>query len=557
MKFGPRLLNDCGGKILAHSVKVSGRRFSKGICLKDEDIAYLRASGISELVIAEAEPGDIHEDDVANRLAKALAPHGVSLTIAATGRVNLKVDDTSLIEVCSERLTAFNLIDEGLTCATVQHHQLLSAGQMVATLKIVPYFLPLKIVEAAEKLLAKGPLFTCHCLTGCDAGLIQTVSPAVKQTVRDATHKVTEARLSALGCQLTSSIECAHDSAAITAELHIMIDAGIPLILICGASAISDRRDIVPAAVTLAGGYIEQLGLAVDPGNLTMVAAIDDTMVIGMPGCARSPRLNGLDWILHLYLAGLDIDRRALAAMAAGGLLMEIASRPLPRALAPEYAPAKDSKDGVPDHAPYLAGLILAAGQSRRMGSENKLLMKLDGVPLIRHTAMTLLAAGCKDITIVTGYDAEAVRAALENLDVRFVQAHDYAKGQGHSLGAGVLALPEKVTDVLVMLGDMPLISTDLVSQLMAHHLRQSDHDGIISFPVCDGRRGHPVIWGRRFFDELATLSGDSGGRVLLADYAHALRPFSWDRPEMFLDADTQDAFARIKQAYEATQTPS
>ena len=170
---------------------------------------------------------------------------------------------------------------------------------------------------------------------------------------------------------------------------------------------------------------------------------------------------------------------------------------------------------------------------------------------------MTLLAAGCEDITIVTGYDAEAVRAVLENLDLRFVQAHDYAKGQGHSLGAGVLALPEKVTDVLVMLGDMPLISADLVSQLMAHHLRQSDHDGIISFPVCDGRRGHPVIWGRRFFDELATLSGDSGGQVLFADYAHALRPFSWDRPEMFLDADTQDAFARIKQAYEATQTPS
>ena len=110
----------------------------------------------------------------------------------------------------------------------------------------------------------------------------------------------------------------------------------ISLILICGASAMSDRRDVVPQATTKAGGHIDQLGLAVDPGNLTMVARIDDTMVIGMPGCARSSRLNGLDWILHLYLAGLPIDRIALASMAAGGLLMEIASRPLPRELAPE-----------------------------------------------------------------------------------------------------------------------------------------------------------------------------------------------------------------------------
>lgn len=554
MKFGPRPVNECGGHILAHSVKVAGRRFSKGICLKDEDIAYLGAGGLTELVIAEAEPGDIHEDDVANRLAQALAPHGVSLTIAATGRVNLKVQDTSLIGVFSERLTAFNLIDEGLTCATVQHHQLLSAGQMAATLKIVPYFLPAEVVEAAEKLLANGPLFTCHRLTGCDAGLIQTVSPAVKQTVRTATHNVTEARLSALGCRLISSVECAHDSAAITAELHKMRETGIALILICGASAISDRRDIVPAAVTLAGGRIEQLGLAVDPGNLTMVAGIDDTMVIGMPGCARSPRLNGLDWILHLYLAGLDIDRLALASMATGGLLMEIASRPLPRALAPDFVPSKHSAGSA---APYLAGLILAAGQSRRMGNENKLLMLLGGVPLIRHTTMMLLAAGCVDITIVTGHDAEAIRHAVEGLDVRFVQAHDYAKGQGHSLRAGILALPEKASDVLVMLGDMPLVSAELVSQLMAHHARQPGHDGVISLPICDGRRGHPVIWGRRFFDELATISGDSGGRVLLADYAHALRPFDWDRPEMFLDADTQDAFAQIKQAYEADQTPS
>ena len=391
-----------------------------------------------------------------------------------------------------------------------------------------------RIFEAAEKLLAKGPLFTCHCLTGCDAGLIQTVSPAVKQTVRDATHKVTEARLSALGCQLTSSIECAHDSATITAELNIMIDAGIPLILICGASAISDRRDIVPAAVTLAGGHIEQLGLAVDPGNLTMVAAIDDTMVIGMPGCARSPRLNGLDWILHLYLAGLDIDRRALASMAAGGLLMEIASRPLPRKMVERRQP-----DGVD-----IAGIVLAAGMSRRMGSVNKLLVDIDGVPMVRRTAQAMLDGGIEDLVVVTGHDADRIKAALDGLAVSFVHNPDFATGQAGSVASGIASLPPHVSGALIALGDMPYVAADLIAEMVRDHARLDDHDARISFPVHDGRRGNPVLWGCRFFEALKGLHGDIGGREILAKHAGAVNSITWRDDSIHRDIDSKDDIA-------------
>ena len=547
MKFGPRPLGDCCGHILAHSIKTGRRRLAKGTRLTDSDIAGLSQDGIDELVIAEAEAGDIHEDDAVDRLAKVLAPRGVSLSVAATGRVNIKVEKTSLVHLFSERLLTFNLIDEGLTCATVQHHQLLSSGQMVATLKIIPFFLSVKAVEAAEAVLAEGALFACHPLEGCNVGLIQTVSPALKPSVRKTTHQVTDERLSALGCSLVSSKECEHDSAALAGEIKRMRADGIALILICGASAMSDRRDVVPQATTKAGGHIDQLGLAVDPGNLTMVASIDDTMVIGMPGCARSSRLNGLDWILHLYLAGLPIDRIALASMAAGGLLMEIASRPLPRELAPETVSVSRKSTKYSAKASRLVGIILAAGQSRRMGNENKLLMTFDGQPLIRNAANTLMTAGCEEIIVVIGHEDKSIKAALSELELTFVFAKDYGKGQGHSLAAGVSALPKGATDMLVMLGDMPLVSTELVSGLIAHHYMQPDHEGIVSLPVFGGKRGHPVIWGKQFFDELSVLTGDIGGRQLLGDYANAIRPFYWDRPEMFLDADTKEAFDKMK----------
>ena len=181
------------------------------------------------------------------------------------------------------------------------------------------------------------------------------------------------------------------------------------------------------------------------------------------------------------------------------------------------------------------------------MGNENKLLMIFDGQPLIRNAANTLMTAGCEEIIVVTGHEDKSVKAALSELELTFVFAKDYGKGQGHSLAAGVSVLPKGATDMLVMLGDMPLVSAELVSGLIAHHYMQPDHEGIVSLPVFGGKRGHPVIWGKQFFDELSVLTGDIGGRQLLGGFAKAIRPLFWGRAEMFLDADTKEAFDKMK----------
>jgi len=284
----------------------------------------------------------------------------------------------------------------------------------------------------------------------------------------------------------------------------------------------------LPQAVVMAGGVITQLGLAVDPGNLLMFAEIGKLPVIGMPGCARSPKLNGLDWVLQLILADIEMTRAEFADMAAGGLLMEIASRPLPRAIA--------TRPKQPDR---LVGMLLAAGQSRRMGGQNKLLADIAGKPMVRHVAETMCDAGIDDLTVVIGHQADQVAAALDQLPVNLVFNPQFAAGQGHSVAAGITGLDDSVTDVVIALGDMPLVSVETLRQLIAAHQACVDHQRRITLPSHAGKRGNPVIWGSAFFPELKQLRGDAGGRQVLQDHLAAHNPVESTTSTIFQDIDT------------------
>ena len=119
-----------------------------------------------------------------------------------------------------------------------------------------------------------------------------------------------------------------------------MLKAGAEMVVVFGASAIADTRDVIPAAVESIGGHIEHFGMPVDPGNLLLVAEANGRPVLGAPGCARSPKENGFDWVLTRLLAGLPIRRSDITGLGVGGLLMEIVTRPQPRAEpAPESRP--------------------------------------------------------------------------------------------------------------------------------------------------------------------------------------------------------------------------
>ncbi|MGB1182848.1 MAG: NTP transferase domain-containing protein [Candidatus Puniceispirillaceae bacterium] len=553
MKFGERDIEHCLGAVLAHSQKLGTRRIAKGTRLETELIDAFRAQGVDALVCAMPEAGDLDENiaarEIALQLAKKVAATSIEMSEAATGRVNFKAREAGILRYDRQDLLAFNLVHEGVGLSLPVHNQLLKPGQIAATLKIIPYFLHGDIVQTLLKQVQSRPIFTFHPIAPKKGYLIQTRGAALPEKVYEATRAVTRNRLHDLGCGLIDAAVCAHIKDALKDELQAARQAGAELVLICGGSAIADKQDVVPVAIEELGGQINQLGLAVDPGNMLMVAEWQGMPIIGMPGCARSPKLNGFDWVLHLLLAGIELSRRELADLAAGGLLGEIAARPMPRSRAVK-APS------IPALPQKMACILLAAGQSRRMGDTNKLLMEIQSKPVIRHAAEALIAAGIGDIYVVTGYQAEAVRDCLAGLDIHFIDNPDYATGQAGSVACGVAHLPDQVSDVLIALGDMPLMQADMLTALYQQHMQKSA-SGLpqITLPTYTPlqeadtvKRGNPVIWSRAFFSELTVLEGDQGGRQILADYPAHIQHLHWPDARPFADVDTAAAFAQARQ---------
>lgn len=540
MKFGPCALSDCLDAILVHAVYLPDGRIAKGTCLTSDHLSRLRANGIDDIIVARLEDGDLGEDAAADMIAKAMMPANVRLSVAATGRVNIYATQRGLLRVDRLRLRDINMVDEGITLSTVQHNQLVEAGDLIATLKIIPYSVAETAVATVIGLGAGEPVISFHALRPRSFGLIQTRIPGMADKILKATEQTAKQRLNQLGCALVDSRVVAHEAAAINQAITASRANGPAVMLIAGGSAIADWRDEVPMGVIAAGGRIDHFGLPVDPGNLLMLSHIDEMPVIGMPGCARSIKMNGFDWILHLLLADLRIDAAEIADMAAGGLLMEIVSRPLPRRMVERRQISNAT----------IGGVILAAGQSQRMGAQNKLLAEIDGVPIIRRTAQALLDGGLNDLVIVTGHEHRLVAAALDDLPVTCIYNDDYQSGQASSVACGVRHHQNgSHAAVLIALGDMPLVRPELIAALLRDHSSLPDATDRITLPVFDGRRGNPVIWGRGFFDELVALTGDAGGRIIFAENKNAVNSLGWPDDSIHLDIDTPEALAPLKKA--------
>ena len=545
MIFGRRPISQALGAVLAHAVSIGERRLKKGRVLDVEDLAQLEAAGIAEVVAAVLEPDDVAEDAAATRAAALLFGPGLSAGAAFTGRVNLFADVPGLLTLERDEIDRLNQIDEALTVATLPPLAPVEPGQMVATVKIIPFSAPERHVAAWERIAAGGarPPLGLAPFRPRPVALVQTLLPGLKPSVLDKTVEVTRRRLAALGSPLVSERRVEHTAAAVADGLAAALAEGARLILIAGASAIIDRRDVIPAGLVAAGGRIEHFGMPVDPGNLMLLGTHGDVPVLGLPGCARSPKLNGVDWVLQRLLADLPVGRAEITGLGAGGLLSEIPSRPLPRA---EIGAAAEA----PPRRARIAALILAAGQSRRMGADNKLLLELDGKPMVRHVAERVLASAAAPVTVVLGHQPDAVRAALAGLDVGFVENPDFGDGLSSSLKVGLSTVPDSADGALVCLGDMPGISGALIDKLIAG-FNPVEGRAILA-PTRRGRRGNPVLWARRFFDELMALSGDTGAKHLIGLYGEFLTEIEAPDDGVLIDLDTPAALA----AYRENRSP-
>jgi molybdenum cofactor cytidylyltransferase len=537
LRFGEISVGDAAGAILAHSLTLPGSRpLKKGRLLSEDDVRAIAEAGIKTIVAAQLDPDDVREDEAASRVAAALAGSNVELAAAFTGRVNLFATVPGLLVLDRDRLDRLNLVDEALTLATLPPYAVVEPRRMVATVKVIPFAAPRAVVDTCAALAAEGaPLLRVAPFVPTDVGLIQTRLPGLKESILDKTRDVTGRRLAALGSRLVEESRCGHATSELAPQLR-EVAGRVGLVLVAGASAIVDRRDVIPAAIVAAGGRVEHFGMPVDPGNLMLVGTIGGKPVLGLPGCARSPKENGFDWVLQRLLARLPVGPEQIMRMGIGGLLAEIPSRPAPRADTPVAAAGP--------RAPRIAALLLAAGQSRRMGAVNKLLVEIDGVPMVRLVAETLRRSQAAPLVAVVGHEAERVRAALAGLDgVTIIENPDYAVGLSTSLRRGLGALPADVDGAVVCLGDMPRVAPRTIDRLIAAF--NPAEGRAICVPTRNGKRGNPVLWARRFFPEMQEIAGDVGARHLIGAYPETVAEVEMAEDDgVLLDIDTPEALA-------------
>ncbi|HZT48179.1 MAG TPA: nucleotidyltransferase family protein [Hyphomicrobiaceae bacterium] len=193
---------------------------------------------------------------------------------------------------------------------------------------------------------------------------------------------------------------------------------------------------------------------------------------------------------------------------------------------------------------PTVAAIILAAGRSTRMGA-NKLLADVGGAPMVRVVAQAVLASAARPVLVVTGHQADEVRAALAGLEVKCVANPDFAQGLATSLKAGLRAVPSDADGVLVVLGDMPRVTSEHLDRLSAAFAASGGSAVVV--PTHEGRRGNPVLWPRALFAGMLALDGDAGARRLLATHAARVREVDLATDAIFFDVDTPEALADLR----------
>ena len=553
MKFGRFDLAEAAGIVLAHGMKVGGRTLKKGRVLSAADLELLEREGIGSVIGARIDATDVAEDAAAQAAARALAGPGARVGAPFTGRCNVFASADGLFLARAPDVDRFNGAGEALTVATLPAPRAVREGEMLATVKVIPFAVPGDVLDRAlAGLDPQAPALRVAAFEPTAAAIIQTRLPPTKESVLEKTSRVLHARVEALHGRVVDEARCDHDAGAVALAVGRALDAGARLVMIVGASAIVDRGDVIPSGVEAAGGEVLHFGMPVDPGNLLLLARCRGRPVLGLPGCARSPALNGLDQVLERLAAGLEVTPRDVMAMGVGGLLKGATARsgphrgPRPHRGSREAHDSREAgaREAGPARAAHVSALVLAAGCSTRMGPVNKLLAPFGGRAMVRHVVDRIAGSSARPVVVVTGHEAERVRQALDGAGVSFVHNPAYREGLSGSVRAGLAALPDSAEAALVCLGDMPLVTSEHVERLVAAF--DPDEGREICVPVFEGKRGNPVLFARRFFTEMAAVRGDAGARHLIGEYEECVCEVAMGDRAVLVDVDSPEALRAL-----------
>ena len=531
MIFGEVPVDEAESTILAHTVRAETLTVKKGVKLSAAEVKALGEAGIKTVMVARIEAGDVMEDEVAETIATHLAGAGVDVMSSANGRCNLHARVQGVVSIDKTKIDALNGSGDEVVTATVSPFEVVEAGRTIATIKVIPYAVPKARLEVLSELAGDSGAIIVHPFHQWRVGLVLSRVAGNKERLLDKAREVISARIETYGSKIVREERTEHQVDTVAKALADLKKAKPDLILILGGASTSDRRDVVPAAIERAGGRVDLFGVPVDPGNLFISGVLTGIPVLGLPGCARSPQSNGIDLILPRVLAGLDTSPSVLLGMGVGGLLKDVPERIDPRESHPRKK-ASVTKGKV-------SAVVLAGGASKRMGETNKLLAEVNGETLVYQAVETAILSDAAEVIVVTGHEADLVRQALSDFEVRFVHNPRYPEGLSTSLRAGIGAVSENLTGAVVLLGDMPRVTAATVNALIERF--HADYDKTICQPTFDGRPGNPILWPREFFSDILDIWGDTGARRLIERYSERVSKVEVDDAGIHFDIDESD----------------
>lgn len=321
-------LDQAVGKILSHDIteirpgNFKGPAFKKGHVIKEEDLDHLRRLGKEHLFVLNIGPDELHEDEAAIRLAKALAGSGVIFNDRPSeGKIVLKSAYWGLLKVDVRALTEFNLVSE-VTCSSRHNNVLVDEGEAIAATRAIPLIINEKLLNKAEKVARNaGGIFSVKKLSRPPTGLIITGNEIYSGRIADSFAPLISRKLKFFSCPLKETIFSPDDKNEIIKGIKQLLAKGLGLILVAGGMSI-DPDDVSRLAIAEAGAEDIVYGTPVLPGAMFLYGHFGDIPILGLPACVLYYNATVFDLMLPRVLAGEIITRKDLAAMAHGGLCL-------------------------------------------------------------------------------------------------------------------------------------------------------------------------------------------------------------------------------------------
>ncbi|AET66934.1 molybdopterin biosynthesis enzyme [Desulfosporosinus orientis DSM 765] len=321
-------VQDSVGTILIHDMTqiipgvVKGPRFRKGHVIKEEDIPVLLSMGKEHIFVWDQTPGLIHENEAAQRLARAAAGSGLLLDEPKEGKVSFTADHDGLLYTSVDGILALNTL-ENVILSTLHNHYPVKKGDIVAGTRVVPLMIDESVIIEAERIARTftDPLLEVRPLKHTKVGIVTTGSEVFHGRIQDKFGPVLRAKVENWGSEVIAHALANDDVDFIQRSIREQLNQGAEMILVSGGMSV-DPDDVTPTAIKEMGADLITYGAPVLPGAMFLLAYIGDVPIMGLPGCVMYSKTTAFDLIAPRLMTGERLTRMDIVKLGSGGLCL-------------------------------------------------------------------------------------------------------------------------------------------------------------------------------------------------------------------------------------------